>query len=55
MSPAATNGAEGSIEIVLSGDRCIRVRGRVNREMLADVLAVLGVARHPGRREAASC
>lgn len=34
------------IEIVLSSDRCIRLHGRVDREALADVLAVL---------EASSC
>lgn len=33
--------AERSIEIVLSGARRIRVRGPVDRQMLADVLAVL--------------
>jgi len=31
----------GGIEIVLAGDRRIRVSGRVDRQMLADVLAVM--------------
>jgi transposase len=35
--------AEGSdIEIVLNGGWCLRIRGRVDRQMLADVMAVLG-------------
>lgn len=29
------------IEIVLAGGRCIRISGRVDRQMLADVLAVM--------------
>lgn len=49
-------GSGGSpIEIVLSGDRRIRVTGRVDREMLADVLAVLAGSSHPGRLEASAC
>lgn len=36
--------AEGLIEIVLSGDRRIRVGGPVDRRLLADVLAVLEAA-----------
>jgi len=36
-----TAGAEGLIEIILSNDRRIRVRGLVDRQLLADVLAVL--------------
>jgi hypothetical protein len=31
----------GPIEIVLSGGRVIRLRGHVDRQMLADVLAVM--------------
>jgi transposase len=31
----------GGIEIVLAGDRRIRVNGRVDRQMLADVVAVV--------------
>ena len=38
------SGAEGQIEIVLSGDRRIRIHGPVDRQMLADVLAVLGAS-----------
>lgn len=34
-------GAGGRIEIVLAGDRRVRVNGPVDRRMLADVLAVL--------------
>lgn len=34
-------GQEGSIEIVLGNGRRIRVGGRVDRQMLVDVLAVL--------------
>lgn len=36
-----SSGAEDRIEIVLPGDRRIRVRGPVDRQMLADVLAAL--------------
>ncbi len=32
---------QGAIEIVLTGGRCIRIRGAVDRRMLTDVLAVL--------------
>lgn len=32
---------DGRIEIVLAGERRVRVSGRVDRQMLADVLAVL--------------
>jgi transposase len=34
-------GAEARIEIVLSGGRRVLVRGRVDRQMLADVLSVM--------------
>jgi hypothetical protein len=34
-------GAEGRIEIVLSGGRSVQVSGRIDRVMLSDVLAVL--------------
>jgi hypothetical protein len=33
--------ADGRIEIVLACGRCVRVGGRVDRQTLADVLAVL--------------
>jgi transposase-like protein len=33
--------ADGRIEIVLAGDLCVRVSGRIERQALADVLAVL--------------
>jgi hypothetical protein len=36
-----STGAGGRIDIVLAGGRRIRVRGPVDRRMLADVLAVL--------------
>jgi len=36
-----SSGPDGRIEILLSGDRRIRVSGRVDRQMLADVLAAL--------------
>lgn len=36
-----TNGDEGQIEIVLAGQRRIRLNGRVDRQMLIDVLAVM--------------
>lgn len=41
VSASEAVSAESSIEIVLSGDRRIRLRGRVDRQMLADVLAAL--------------
>ncbi len=41
VSAPEVTGAADSIEIVLPGDRRIRVRGRVDRQALADVLAVL--------------
>lgn len=34
--------AGAAIEIVLAGQRCIRVIGRVDRQALTDVLAVMG-------------
>jgi hypothetical protein len=37
--------ADGQIEIALSGDRRIRLSGPVDRQMLADVLAVLEAPR----------
>ena len=39
--PGERSPAEGQIEVVLSGGQQVRVRGPVNRPMLADVLAVL--------------
>jgi transposase-like protein len=44
VSAQGVSGAEGQIEIVLSGDRRIRIHGPVDRQMLADVLAVLGAS-----------
>ena len=41
VSPSETGSAEGTIEILLSGDRRVRVSGPVDRQALADVLAVL--------------
>jgi transposase-like protein len=41
VSAPGVSGTEGQIEIALSGDRCIRVHGPVDRQMLADVLVVL--------------
>jgi hypothetical protein len=46
---------EGQVEIVLSDDHRIRIRGPVDRQMLADVLAVLATASHPERLEASRC
>jgi len=37
----------GQVEIVLPGDRCVRVTGPVDRQMLADVLAVLAAEAGP--------
>lgn len=34
----------GPIEIVLGGDRCIRLHGRVDREALAEVLTAMGAS-----------
>lgn len=54
----------GRIEIVLADDRRVQVIGRVDRQTLSDVLAVLGASSHsgqigassdPGRPEAWSC
>jgi hypothetical protein len=39
--PAEAVDTEGWIEIVLAGGRRVRVGGRVDRQMLADVLAVV--------------
>jgi len=44
------HGAEGQIEILLPGDRRVRVMGVVDKGMLADVLAVLAV-----REEGVAC
>ena len=41
VSSQGVSGTEGQIEIALSGDRRVRLIGPVNREALADVLAVL--------------
>ena len=41
VSSQGVSGTEGQIEIVLSGDRRVRVSGPVDRETLAEVLAVL--------------
>jgi len=41
---------EGQIEIILPGDRRVRVMGVVDKGMLADVLAVLAV-----REEGVAC
>ena len=50
-TPASTG--EGRIEIILPGDRRVRVVGPVDRQRLADVLAVL--EDQAGRREEARC
>lgn len=44
---------EGRIEIVLAGDRRVRVEGSVDRQMLADVLSVL--EEREGRRGETRC
>jgi transposase-like protein len=41
VSAQETTSVDGPIEIVLAAGRRIRVRGPVDRQMLADVLAVL--------------
>ena len=41
VSAQGVSGTEGQIEIALSGDRRVRLSGPVDRQMLADVLAVL--------------
>lgn len=41
VSSQGLSGTEGQIEIVLSGERCVRVIGPVDRQRLADVLATL--------------
>jgi transposase-like protein len=41
VSAPEADRAEGGIEIVLPGDRRVRVKGRVDRQTLVDVLAVL--------------
>jgi hypothetical protein len=51
QTPASTG--EGRIEIILPGDRRVRVVGAVDRQRLADVLAVL--EDQAGRREEARC
>ena len=50
-TPASTG--KGRIEIILPGDRRVRVMGAVDRQRLADVLAVL--EDQAGRREEARC
>lgn len=45
--------AEPEIEILLAGERRVRVRGPVNRQALADVLAVL--TNGPGEAEGRAC
>jgi hypothetical protein len=50
-TPASTG--EGRIEIILPGDRRVRVVGPVDRQRLADVLAVL--EDQAGQREEARC
>lgn len=47
-------GADGRIEIVLACGRRVRMRGRVDRQMLADVLAVLSSA-SPAEPEGQAC
>jgi len=44
---------EGEIDILLAGERRIRLRGAVNRQALADVLAVL--ANESGQAEGRAC
>jgi hypothetical protein len=41
---ASASPMNGNIEIVLSGDRRVVVHGAVDRQALADVLAVLGAS-----------
>jgi hypothetical protein len=41
QTPPPTGDPEGRIEIVLSGDRRVRVTGSVNRQLLSDVVSVL--------------
>ena len=50
-TPVSTG--RGRIEIILPGDRRVRVTGPVDRQRLADVLAVL--EDQAGRREEARC
>ena len=45
VSAQGVSGTDGQMEIALSGDRRIRVHGPVDRQMLADVLAVLEAPR----------
>ena len=45
VSAQEVTGTDGQIEIALSGDRRIRIHGPVDRQMLADVLAVLEAPR----------
>ena len=51
--PADEGGVGGRIEIVLAGDRQVRVIGPVDRQALTDVLAVL--MNSAGGREARAC
>jgi hypothetical protein len=48
-SAAESSPAEGWMEIILSGDCRVQVIGRVDREALADVLAVLTTGIHEAR------
>jgi hypothetical protein len=41
VAEAAPGGAAGSIEIGLANGRCVRIRGPLDRQILAEVLAVL--------------
>lgn len=56
---AASVGRPDYIEIILAGNRRVRVVGAVDRQALADVLAVLHAADvepvHPADAEAAPC
>jgi len=53
LTESSSPHAEPEIEILLAGERRVRVRGPVNRQALADVLAVL--TNGTGEAEARSC
>ncbi len=54
--PVPAEGLAGTVEIVLPGDRLVRVRGPVDESQLAAVLGVLErVTRAGSRKEAAGC
>jgi hypothetical protein len=53
MAENLSASVEPEIEILLAGERRVRVRGPVNRQALADVLAVL--TNGTGEAEARSC